>query len=907
MSSARTVALTLAVLSWARPLGAQPGGGGEQPPTRYDEKGRPVAAPPAAPSAERITLPEPMTYVDPEYTEEAKRAGIEGDIVLALTISATGQVLAAEVLEGLGHGLDEAAEKAARQLEFSPARLADGTPFKAVIKYRYELRRERKASAPEPVALAVLTGQVRGRDDERPLAGATITLTASAEGAAAMPPPIARAVTSDAAGRFRLAPLPPGGYELRLSAPDHDELVVREELEAGQELDGTYRLTRRTTAAGAIDITVEGERPSRSVTRRSLAQRELERIPGTSGDALRSVQSLPGVARPPVVLGALLVRGSSPFDSQTFVDGVYVPLIYHFGGLSSVVPTELLSRIDFYPGNFSARYGRAMGGIVDAGMRAPRRDRYHGMAQLDLIDARLLAEGPVPLTDGKWSFAAAGRRSYFDAWLRPVLEWAGAGVTQAPVYYDYQLLIDGEPAPGQKVRVSFYGSDDRLAILLKEPAPNEPAIAGNMGMVTGFQRLALHTESKLGGRDELSTGLALSHDGIELAMAEYFLVLEAFGVLGRAEYRHRFADEAAVNLGLDVLGGYYDVALRMPPPPQPGNPPNQPYSTRNAETYAARGTNFRPAGYLELELHPDSRTRIVPGLRLDYADDTGRLDPSPRLNARYAIIDDFPGTALKGGVGVFHQPPQFQQSMPPLGTEGLGSNRAIHYGLGVEQALTRQLGVSLEGFFKQLDQHVTGRAADTGAHVRYDNGGRGYSVGGELLLKYEPDERFFGWLAYTLSRSAIRNGPDEPEHLVAWDQTHILTVLGSYRLGHGWELGARFRLVSGNMLTPMVCDATSESCSETRVGAMFHGASGAYTAIPYGTVHSERMPPFHQLDLRVDKSWQFETWKLAAFLDVQNAYNSQNVEGLLYNYNFTRRQFVTGIPILPSIGLRGEI
>ena len=116
---------------------------------------------------------------------------------------------------------------------------------------------------------------------------------------------------------------------------------------------------------------MQGERPPREVTRRTLERREINRIPGTSGDALRSIQNLPGVARPPGLAGLLIVRGSAPQDTAIFVDGTEVPLIYHFGGLSSVIPTELLDRIDFYPGNFSARYGRVMGGIVDVGLRSP--------------------------------------------------------------------------------------------------------------------------------------------------------------------------------------------------------------------------------------------------------------------------------------------------------------------------------------------------------------------------------------------------------------------------------------------------------------------------------------------------------------------------------------------------------
>src|SRR5690606_12703080 len=128
----------------------------------------------------------------------------------------------------------------------------------------------------------------------------------------------------------------------------------------GEATEVVYRVSAETTG---IEIIVEGERPPREVTRRTIERREIDRIPGTSGDALRSLESLPGVARPPPFSGLLVVRGSAPEDTNAFFDGSLAPLVYHFGGLSSVVPTELLDRIDFYPGNFSARYGRVMGGI----------------------------------------------------------------------------------------------------------------------------------------------------------------------------------------------------------------------------------------------------------------------------------------------------------------------------------------------------------------------------------------------------------------------------------------------------------------------------------------------------------------------------------------------------------------
>ena len=355
-----------------------------------------------------------------------------------------------------------------------------------------------------------------------------------------------------------------------------------------------------------------------------------------------------------------------------------------------------------------------------------------------------------------------------------------------------------------------------------------------------------------------------------------------------------------------MQGGSSNVSARIPAPPRPGQPPNTPFSTRNALTIEQTLAYFRPAGYLEMELTPTERWRVVPGLRVDYALDTERADVSPRLNTRYDIMAGFPRTSIKAGIGMYHQPPQYQESVEPLGTAGIASNRALHYGLGVEQEITKQLELSLEGFYKQLDSLIIQTVDINNTQTNYDNSATGYAAGAEVLLKYKPDKRFFGWLAYTISRSARQNGPTEDEYLVPWDQPHILTVLGSYRLGGGWEFGARFRLTSGNRFTPNVCNFVQETCDPNRINAILHGSSGAYTPIRFGSTNSERLPLFHQLDLRVDKRWQFAAWKLSAYLDIQNAYNNQNVEGVSYNFNFTARQDVTGIPILPSIGLRGE-
>jgi hypothetical protein len=253
-------------------------------------------------------------------------------------------------------------------------------------------------------------------------------------------------------------------------------------------------------------------------------------------------------------------------------------------------------------------------------------------------------------------------------------------------------------------------------------------------------------------------------------------------------------------------------------------------------------------------------------------------------------------TTLKAGAGVFYQPPQFQETNPVFGTPGLLSNRAIHYSLGVEQEFTPQIELSLEGFYKDLTRQVARAPNDEGGYT-YNNYGTGSVIGLEALLKYKPDARFFGWISYTLSRSVRRDAPDLPEYLFQYDQTHNLIILGSYRLGRGWEFGGRFRIVSGSLDTA--------SLPPPSLPALYAADAGAYTQLQ-GKPYSTRLPLFHQLDLRVDKRWQFRTWRFSTYLDIQNVYNNAAVEGLSYNYNFSKQSYQTGIPIIPSIGMRGE-
>jgi TonB family protein len=102
-----------------------------------------AASQPKPKSAEPVvkTLPAEITFKPrPVYTEEGRQLKIEGEVLLDVVFSATGQIRIVKVVRGLGHGLDESAVRAAEKIRFKPA-LRDGQPAdsEAVLHIVFQL------------------------------------------------------------------------------------------------------------------------------------------------------------------------------------------------------------------------------------------------------------------------------------------------------------------------------------------------------------------------------------------------------------------------------------------------------------------------------------------------------------------------------------------------------------------------------------------------------------------------------------------------------------------------------------------------------------------------------------------------------------------------------------------------
>ena len=204
--------------------------------------------------------------------------------------------------------------------------------------------------------------------------------------------------------------------------------------------------------------------------------------------------------------------------------------------------------------------------------------------------------------------------------------------------------------------------------------------------------------------------------------------------------------------------------------------------------------------------------------------------------------------------------------------------------------------LDVTGFYKILNDLVmpSDRPVERDGRVvreNYAGNGEGRIWGVEVMLRHRLFHNFFGWISYTLSRSERKDGKDAPWHLFQYDQIHILTLLGSYRLPRGFQVGLRFRYVTGTPCTPL-----SKGVFDSDVENFEPVAHEPYSA---------RTEAYHQLDLRIDKAWIFDYWIFTIYLDVQNVYFHANEELSHYSYDYAEREPIRGLPIQPSLGIRG--
>jgi len=743
------------------------------------------------------------------------------------------------------------------------------------------------AASPENLA-----GQVRESGTRTPLAAVRVELVDQVSG------DVIREVFSNQEGGFAIRGVPPGRFTIRLSTVGYFTSTAEVDVRTGERTTATLYIEKEFYDEYTV-VTTE-RRARTEVNRQRLDLEEVRRIPGTGGDVVRVVQNLPGVARAPFVSGLIVVRGSAPQDTKIFLSGDNIPLVYHFFGGPAVINSEMIQSIDFYPGNFSTYYGRATGGIIDIQTRDPKTDRFHGMIDIDLLDTTVLLEGPIT---EDLSLAISGRRSYFDIFLPLILPEDGPDVFVAPRYYDYQAWLTYKGFKDHKLKLFIYGSDDAVELLLPpgEPGGNAEVQVTGLNLRNSFLRGQFRWEWRpdLPIQNDLMVAYGVNRASFEAAENFFFDITADIAQI-RNDTRLKFSDSLTLRFGTDLFLGYANYAITTPrfendQDTDNGEGQGRPNFSRDGLQADSTSGQLQPAVYAEFEWRPWTPLLLVPGVRVDHFGQIAQTSVQPRMSFRY---DLYKGVTAKGGVGLFTQPTIAGTEDPLFGNPNLTYEKTLQYALGADYRPVEYLEFDTTFFYRDqfdvLSPTTAFRVDENGQTVPtiWENDGVGRAYGVEVLVRHYPHNRFFGWLAYTLSWAERLDLPTNKFVPYQYDQRHIVTLVAGYNLPYGFDISSRFRLVTGGPITPVV-------------GGVYNSETDRYDRI-FGERGSVRKDTFHQLDLRVDKKFVFDTWLLGFYLDVQNVYNASNQEGIRYNYDFTDKEPVTGLPILPTLGISAQ-
>ena len=888
MASMRTIVpaaaglLLIAVASAASPDGAPPD-------TAH------VAAPDVEPAL--------VEFADAVYPPAALQAGREGTVLLELLVNAAGAVDSVSVVASLDPELDQAAADAARRCRFSPA-MAAGEPVPVYVQFAYtfSVREQTLAVAPR----INLQGRVLEMGTRAPVGGAMVVATFPAPDTGALAVPwrayleriggfagqyleVDRLVTfADEEGRFVFRALPPGPVALAFPNAGYEPLTAAEEIRAGELVDAVFRLRR--SRYNEYEVVVYGRQEEKEVSRQRLSVLEVERLPGFAGDVIKSVQALPGVARATIHdPGAVVVRGSGNFDSRFFLDGIDVPLLFHFGGAKSTYNSLALASVDLYPGGFGTQYGGCTGGVIELKGRPARRDRWHAVVDASTLDVSFLVEGPLGRYVG---LLVTGRRSYIGDLAKAALsESDDVSLNVAPYYWDLVSRLDWGAGTNNHVFLTAFAAKDRLDMVVPDDASGSPEVSAATDQIEldlSFSRFILGWDARLGDRvrNELRAAYGRSADSGH--------VLGEFRFAGKGPVWHLRNDLAVAveprvtpHIGIDL--GYLDYAYEV---------------KANGWPASRQAIEFSDVGaYANVELRPRPNMLLVPGVRRDYYHHLDEAVWSARGSLRWNYLPD---RTLTAAYGTYNQMPEpaGQSTDAVYGNPDLPATRARHATLGHEWRLSDRVFLKVEGYRNRQDR-IPAYADTLGANFLPDQEARMYGV--EVMLRREAGGCFFGWIAYSIGRSERRfarnpgRGDDwRPDQwqLYDLDQSHHLEAVGSWNLGRNWSFGTRLQTVSGVPRTPIL--------GYTGNRYEFDADRGDYVPVE-GRYLADRVEPYVRVDLRFDKKWIKDRSVWSVYLDLQNAnffvYNSP--EGYVYNYDYSKRKDYGWI-FMPAVGVRAE-
>lgn len=717
---------------------------------------------------------------------------------------------------------------------------------------------------------------------------------------------------SDLNGFFSIPKVAPGTYTVDATSVQFAKQSQSVVVEAGKQfIEIRFDMTSDKILDEVIISAEQQQKTTNvqtSITRMDQAQ--VERIPtiGGESDVLAAFSITPGVVTTGDQGGQLYVRGGTPIQNRTLLDGMTIYSPFHSIGFFSVFETELIKNVDIYTGGFSAKYGGRISSVVDITYRDGNKSKFSGKASLSPFMARLIVEGPVAkLQDPKSSltYVVSGKQSLLQQTAKPLYPYMndrnGLPFNFTDIYGKMTANLGGR----SKVSVFGFGMHD---------GANFDGVANlnwkSYGGGMNFSVLPSNSPLFIKGHVNASN--------YSLSLEEQNLAPRTSSINGFEmgfDFSYATANSGEIAFGINVEG----------------------FST-NFVTFNEIGRTIRDENF-STEINPyfnyryvSTRWVIETGMRLQYYASYVTASPEPRAGVKYNASDIF-RLKMSGGRysqnftsansdrdvvnlfnGLLSAPFNVQSTfVKPNGEVVTGIRNGIQYAwhavTGFEVDLSKNMSLNVEGYYKYFDRlsniNLNKLYEDIAEFSLIDDVFKkdfiienGEAYGLDILLKHQT-QRTYLWLGYSLGKVTRWDG--FMNYATVFDRRHNINLVFTYLFGKkkNIEVSARWNYGSGLPFTPTAGFYQSENFSNG-VSTDFISSNPNYIETILGPLNSSRLPDYHRLDVSAKFPIEIKGKEpLEVSMGITNLYNRQNI----FYVNRMTSQVIYQLPILPSVGV----
>jgi hypothetical protein len=698
--------------------------------------------------------------------------------------------------------------------------------------------------------------------------------------------------TTDEKGAFTLENLPAGEVELAVTTVGYGLLKKSLTLKAGEA--ATIELPLNSEAAAlteqiTVNAGVYAESEANAASEKALNKTELQTLSTVLlGDPLRAAQSLPGVVANDDFSSEFAIRGAGFERLGIYVDGVLTDNFVHTiqgrvldAGSLSIINVNTISAVTLFSAAYPANYGNSTAAALNLETREGNRVKPSGRISSSLSSTTAVLDGPFAGARGAWLFAA--RKSYLGYLARRVSDANEISATPIMDFADVQGKAVSDISSRQQVGISAIFGSFRFD---RNRTPGQ--LDANRLLQADSRNLLVNAHWNYAANSQffsqtrvfaVRTNFANTNpDGVilEEGRRSQFGVRSDLNILARRAHR--------IEAGIYVRAiGAERFSQRFR---QIGSPDLLTFHRRATEQSVYGQDTWRSE---ELGLS------VTGGGRVEHSGLTGETYFSPRASLALALGKDW---RLRAGLGRHYQFPDFERLFGRLGNPALGAERATHYNVSIERTFGSKTRLLAEAYDREdrnllfsLSEPRLENGQVTFSESAFRNSLAGYARGLELSLQRRSANGFSGWLAYSYSKTGLTDEQTGHSFPSDFDQRHTLSLYGSYRLTETFHLSSGWRYGSGLPVPG------------------FFRERGADIVLA-GERNLIRLPVFSRLDVRANKVFLFNRWKLTLYGEVLNVLNRGNerfvgLDGIAPGGKvFLGRDKL--LPILPSAGIAIE-